>query len=88
MTAILVTQRAIPHRANPDGTFDSICLDCFRTIGTEKRETDLRRREEAHVCDEDDLYLWGRPLLGGTTSTCGIERHLFGGGHRVQDVRR
>jgi len=39
------------HRANPDGTFDSICCVCFATVATLDTDTDLARVERQHVCD-------------------------------------
>jgi hypothetical protein len=44
-----------PHRHNPDGTIDSICIRCFATIATEYDEADLRKVEEAHICSGLDL---------------------------------
>ena len=38
------------HRSNDDGTFDSICLHCFRTVDTQNHEADLAAKEQAHVC--------------------------------------
>jgi hypothetical protein len=40
-----------PHRRNPDGCFDSICLICFATIETAKTARDLRGNEKKHVCN-------------------------------------
>jgi hypothetical protein len=39
------------HRQNPDGTWDSICEDCFFTavLGA-KGEASLRAGEYLHVC--------------------------------------
>jgi hypothetical protein len=50
------------HRENPDGTFDSICHRCFRTVAKEDSEDSLRTAEAVHRCSsnnrepsEDDL---------------------------------
>jgi hypothetical protein len=43
------------HRQNSDGTFDAICLQCFRTIATQRRESDLAAPECVHVCSPSDL---------------------------------
>jgi hypothetical protein len=40
-----------PHRKNCDGTFDSICPECFRTIATVWNEIELGAEEETHRCD-------------------------------------
>jgi hypothetical protein len=45
-----------PHRRNPDGTYDSICVTCFATIGSSRTEEELEIAEKAHVCDQDLLY--------------------------------
>jgi hypothetical protein len=39
------------HRRNDDGSFDSICPRCFRTIAQSARESDLQIAEDGHVCD-------------------------------------
>jgi hypothetical protein len=39
-----------PHRKNRDGSYDSICLVCFATIASARREEDLRGPEKSHVC--------------------------------------
>jgi hypothetical protein len=45
------TERIIlPHRINPDGTFDSICPVCYQTIAQRKHELDLIEDEKNHVC--------------------------------------
>ena len=45
-------QRAsFAHRRNDDGTYDSICPTCFRTIAQSARELDLHNAEDSHVCN-------------------------------------
>jgi hypothetical protein len=39
-----------PHRRNPDGSFDSICLSCLLTIASHKTEDELVLAEINHVC--------------------------------------
>ena len=39
-----------PHRRNRDGSFDSICLNCFATLATARTEPELLVYEEMHVC--------------------------------------
>jgi len=39
------------HRNNPDSTIDSICLNCFMTVGTAKSESELHWRELNHNCE-------------------------------------
>ena len=51
--------RTFPHRPNPDGTFDSICPDCYVTISRQNRESDLITFERNHVCHQ---VVFGRVL--------------------------
>lgn len=46
------------HRANRDGTTDSICKDCFATVCTSVWETELSRAERNHVCDPNVVAHW------------------------------
>ena len=39
------------HRRNDDGTVDSICPSCFRTVAQSARELDLHKAEDSHVCN-------------------------------------
>jgi hypothetical protein len=43
------------HREHSDGTYDSICLRCFRTIGYRALELDLVLDEKNHICGKEDL---------------------------------
>lgn len=43
------------HRHNADGTVDSICHNCFMTIATVRRESDLEQFERKHVCKVDNV---------------------------------
>lgn len=47
-------EQTFSHRFNPDGTIDSICHLCIKTIGTVTREADLESHEQQHVCDPYD----------------------------------
>jgi hypothetical protein len=38
------------YRNNPDGTWDSICLRCFLTVGTAPSIEELAQIEKAHDC--------------------------------------
>lgn len=44
------------HRANADGTYDSICRTCFRTIATVLHPDGLESAEKTHVCDPRDVF--------------------------------
>jgi hypothetical protein len=58
------------HRANRDGTTDSICTCCFATVCTSTWETDLAGAERDHVCDPNVVARWeqmqqrDKPLSG------------------------
>ncbi len=43
------------HRRNVDGSFDSICLQCFVTVQSGNEEEDLDVAEYIHVCDREAL---------------------------------
>lgn len=38
------------HRFNRNGTIDSICRQCFRTVGSATMQSDLESLEEMHRC--------------------------------------
>jgi hypothetical protein len=39
-----------PHKRNKDGSFNSICPVCFRTIASKMTEDELAQEEKKHVC--------------------------------------
>ncbi len=39
------------HRLNRNGSHDSICPQCFRTIGNRKMEAELSEDERKHHCE-------------------------------------
>jgi len=49
------TVQGFRHRHNADGTYDSICIQCFRTLATGKTEAELIEPENDHVCKGFDL---------------------------------
>lgn len=46
------------HRANSDGSTDSICKHCFVTVCTSAWETDLGDAERRHICDPAAVARW------------------------------
>lgn len=46
-----VSRIAFPHRHNRDGSFDSICPQCFQTVAKSSTEADLEAAERVHDCD-------------------------------------
>lgn len=49
------------HRANPDGTFDSICIGCFVTVASAVTESALAEPEMSHKCIPSSLSQRDRP---------------------------
>lgn len=39
------------HRVQRNGTVDSICDQCFITVGTTAAESELQLLENAHICE-------------------------------------
>jgi hypothetical protein len=46
------------HRYNQDGTCDSICLRCYRTVASSREEQWLAYQESVHTCALMDLHEW------------------------------
>jgi hypothetical protein len=44
-----------PHRRNRDGSFDSICLNCFLTVAKSFSESELEEFEEKHYCKHSSM---------------------------------
>jgi hypothetical protein len=44
-----------PLRPNTDGTYDSICPQCFLTVATRKTRGEVVRLEKLHHCGEAEL---------------------------------
>jgi hypothetical protein len=42
------SRTVFPHRQNADGSFDSICTECFRTVATAPTEAHLEAAETVH----------------------------------------
>jgi hypothetical protein len=64
-----------PHRQNSDGTYDSICIVCFATVGSGECEGELERIERNHVCNARALLRRERSL-DEWRSTARISRSL------------
>jgi hypothetical protein len=47
-----VRHNQFPHRRNQNGFYDSICGNCFVTIGSRNTEDELEPMEKAHICDQ------------------------------------
>ncbi|MGD0798624.1 MAG: hypothetical protein ABR910_12965 [Acidobacteriaceae bacterium] len=44
-----------PHRQNPDGSIDSICLRCFATVATAMDVGKLHSYDKVHVCNATSI---------------------------------
>jgi hypothetical protein len=51
-----------PHRQNSDGTYDSICIVCFATVGSAESEDELLLLERSHACNARALLRRERSL--------------------------
>jgi hypothetical protein len=51
----MFTKSGYTRRRNHDGSFDSICLCCFRTVASDDNEARLAERERQHRCANEDL---------------------------------
>jgi hypothetical protein len=40
-----------PRRRNRDGSYDSICLSCFATVGSAGTQEELVKCDKEHVCE-------------------------------------
>jgi hypothetical protein len=38
------------HRCKPNGTWQSICPECYKTVAESREKADLKRAEDTHVC--------------------------------------
>lgn len=61
MIVNLVSRLRFFHRANQDGSFDSICYRCLAIVAARKRELDLEHFERVHAC-EPNLLAANSPL--------------------------
>jgi hypothetical protein len=48
------------HRVNRDGTVDSVCMECFAAVASARRESDLEKPQQEHVCDPAVLETYRR----------------------------
>ncbi len=62
MQTARLTATPFPHHVNLNGTFDSICPQCYRTIAQELDEKILRKTERLHRCAVEDLTPAGVPF--------------------------
>jgi len=46
----MIVEINFSHRYNSDGTWRSICPECYKTVAESREEADLNRAENTHVC--------------------------------------
>jgi hypothetical protein len=46
----MIVEIKFSHRYKPDGTWQSICPECYKTVAESRDERDLKRAEDTHVC--------------------------------------
>jgi hypothetical protein len=51
----LLAATFFPHRSNRDGSFNSICLNCFVTVGDHRTEEELVKMDAQHICKSTPL---------------------------------
>jgi hypothetical protein len=52
----MIVEIKFSHRCNPDGMWQSICPECYKTVAESREERGLKGAEDTHVC----LLLNGR----------------------------
>lgn len=57
------------HRPNNDGSIDSICLRCFRTVASNNYEWSLAMVESHHQCNPVDLMRFEHLQIEKETQT-------------------
>ena len=61
------TTSQFAHRPTVNGTFDSICRECFMTVAANKTEDELEVAEDRHRCNQslvDRFHAIGREMEG------------------------
>ncbi|HEY6491551.1 MAG TPA: hypothetical protein VIY99_20660 [Terracidiphilus sp.] len=51
-----ILQARFAHRRNANGTFDSICCQCFATVSRQSNPSNNVQLEDEHVCSSLDLH--------------------------------
>ena len=57
------------HHKNRDGRIDSICLRCFQTVASGRREEYLNEREDVHTCETGRISFVKRLTVRAIQST-------------------
>jgi hypothetical protein len=51
-----ILQARFAHRRNANGTFDSICCQCFATVSRQSNPSNHAELEREHICSPSDLH--------------------------------
>jgi hypothetical protein len=46
----MIVEIKFSHRYSTDGTWRSICPECYKTVAESREEADLKQAENTHVC--------------------------------------
>jgi len=64
------------HRLTDDHSFESICLECFRTVGRANLEAGLTNAEATHTCLPEDVISLHERMGPKSTSDPGPRKKL------------
>ena len=84
MAAMQLGQKTFIHRLDPYGSVQSICPDCFETVGQSEKEEDLARAERGQSDGPPPAVLTDRAHMPGADDVAGVariplaEHHLAG----------
>ncbi len=73
-------------RRNKDGSCDSICLSCFRTVATVAMEADLAPFEQSHICGTESQPS-AHYLQAGRYTFYTKNEDLLDGDNRIRPVK-
>jgi hypothetical protein len=51
------------HLRNRDGSFNSMCMNCFETVSDHKAEKELADLDAKHICKETPLSLRAKQFI-------------------------
>jgi hypothetical protein len=46
----MIVEIKFSHYYHPDGAWQSICPECYKTVSESREERDLKQAEDTHVC--------------------------------------
>jgi len=63
------SQQEFSYRTNDDGSIDSICMACYRTIASAISKVGLADEERKHTCNPEDVFRLNSARGIGPTTT-------------------